>query len=339
MTEKGLMRAALCARYGDAAAVAMREVPRPVPGAGEVLVRIQASTLDSADRRIRALDMPPGFGPMARLAFGFRRPRQPIFGTTLAGTVEAIGPGVTRFQPGEAVVASTGAVQGCHAEYRVISERKAIVAKPEALGFEAAAAVIFGGMTARFFLEEKVKLTAGQSVLVIGAGGAVGIAAVHFAKAAGARVTACCSSGKANWVLAQGADAVIDYRAAGWPEAHHAAFDMVIDTVGAVPARQAAQLAREGGTLVVVSASLRDLLALPTLKARTGRVVVGGMVPDHAEGLARVMAHAEARRLRPAIGARFPLERIAEAHALIDAGHKAGSIVITMGPADLSAPS
>ncbi|MCZ8374829.1 MAG: NAD(P)-dependent alcohol dehydrogenase [Beijerinckiaceae bacterium] len=331
MSDLPMMRAALCERFGDASAVRVAEVPRPVPGNGEVLVRIHASTLDSADRRIRALDMPPGFGPMARLAFGFRRPRQPILGTALAGVVEAVGPGTSRFRPGDAVVASTGAAQGCHAGYRVIAERKAIAAKPAALGFEEAAAVIFGGMTARYFLEEKAPVTPGETVLVIGAGGAVGVAAMHLARAAGATVTACCSAGKANWVQSHGAGGVIDYRSPDWFSAHEGVFDLVVDTVGAMPARQAARLARPGGTLVVASASLWDLLALPMLKALTGRVVVGGMVPDEAEGLARVMAHAEAGRLRPAIGARVPLERIGEAHALIDGGHKTGSIVITMG--------
>ena len=331
MSDLPMMRAALCERYGDASVLRVGEVARPAPGTGEVLVRIRASTLDSGDRRIRALDMPPGFGPMARLAFGLRRPRQPILGTALAGNVEAIGPGVTRFRPGDAVVASVGAALGCHAEYRVIAERKAIVPKPATLAYDEAAAVIFGGMAARFFLEDKVTVSAGQSVLVIGAGGAVGIAAVQLARAAGAEVTACCSAGKANWVQSHGAGAVIDYRSSDWFSTHEGVFDLVVDTVGAMPARQAARLARPGGTLVVASASLWDLLALPTFRARTGRIVIGGMVPDDAEGLARVMALAEAGRLRPAIGARVPLERIGEAHALIDAGHKTGSIVITMG--------
>lgn len=326
-----MMRAALCEQFGDASAVRVAEIPRPVPGAGEVLVRILASTLDSADRRVRALDMPPGFGPMARIAFGFRRPRQPIFGTALAGIVEAVGSGVTRFRPGDAVVASTGAAQGCHAEYRVIGERKAIAAKPAALGFDEAAALIFGGMTARHFLEEKAPVSPGETVLVIGAGGAVGVAAMQLAHAAGAEVTACCSAGKANWVQSQGAGAMIDYGAPGWPFSHQGAFDLVIDTVGAMPATKSVRLARHGGRLVALTASLWDFMAMPWLNARSGRSVLGGMVPDKAEGLARVMALAQAGRLRPAIGARFPLERIGEAHALIDGDHKTGSIVITTG--------
>ncbi len=326
-----MMRAALCERFGDASVVRVAEVPKPVPGDGEVLVRILASTLDSADRRVRALDMPPGFGPMARLAFGFGRPRQPILGTALAGIVEAVGPGTSLFRPGDKVVASTGAAQGCHAEFRVIGERKAIAAKPAALGFEEAAAVIFGGMTARHFLEDKAPVTPGETVLVIGAGGAVGVAAMQLAREAGAKVSACCSAGKANWVQSQGAESVIDYRAPGWPDAYHGAFDLVIDTVGAMPAAQSVRLARPGGRLVALTASLWDFMAMPWLNARSGRSVIGGMVPDNAEGLARVMARAETGRLRPAIGARFPLERIGEAHALIDGGHKTGSIVISMG--------
>ncbi len=333
MQTRPMMRAALCERYGDAASMRMADVPRPAPGPGEVLVRIFASTLDSADRRVRALDMPSGFGPMARLAFGFRQPRQPILGTTLAGIVEAVGPGVTRFREGDAVVASTGASMGCHAEYRTIAESKAIAPKPPALSFEDAASVIFGGMTARYFLEEKARIEPGQRVLVIGAGGSVGIAAMHLAKAAGAVITACCSGEKANWVMAHGADAVIDYRNTALTDTHKASFDMVIDTVGALSVAAALPLVPPSGRVLALTASLWDLLSLPWQNAVSGRKVIGGVVPDTAEGLTRLMALAEAGTIRPGIGATFPLDRIGEAHALIDARHKTGSIVITMSPA------
>lgn len=330
MTDILMMRAALCERYGDASSLRVANVPRPHPGPGEVLVRICASTLDSADRRVRALDMPQGFGPMARLAFGFRRPRQPILGTTLAGIVEAVGAGVTRYREGDAVVASTGASMGCHAEYRIIAESKAIAPKPPGLSFADAAAVIFGGMTARYFLEDKARIEPGQRVLVIGAGGSVGLAILHMAKAAGAVVTACCSGEKADWVTAHGADSVIDYRKTVLTDIHKPAFDMVVDTVGALPVAAMLPLVPPGGRVVALTASLWDLLSMPWQNAVSGRKVIGGVVPDHAEGLARLMALAEAGTIRPGIGATFPLERIGEAHALIDAGHKTGSLVIMM---------
>jgi NADPH:quinone reductase-like Zn-dependent oxidoreductase len=324
-----MMRAALCERYGGAETVRVAEIPRPVAGSGQVLVRILVSTLDSGDRRVRQLDLPPGFGLIARLAFGITRPRQPILGTALAGIVEAVGEGVTGFQPGDAVVASTGAAQGCHAGFRVIGAGKGIVAKPESLPFETAAAAIFGGMAAHYYMVERARVTAQDRVLIVGAGGAVGLAAVQLAKAAGAHVTACCSAGKAALMRQQGADAVIDYRQQD-PLLAGGTYDVVFDTVGTRPVRDWFAVVPKGGRICPVAASLFDLLAAPLFNMTSGRRVLGGVAPDTAEALARVMALAGQGILRPVIGARYALSEIAQAHAAIDAGHKTGSIVITL---------
>lgn len=327
------MRAALCERYGGAETVRVAEVPRPVPGAGEVLVRIMASTLDSGDRRVRSLDMPAGFGLLARPALGFTRPRQPILGTCLAGQIEAVGAGVSRFRPGDAVIGSTGARMGCHAEFRVMREGDALVPKPASLGFDEAVALVFGGMAARHFLIDKAAVQAGDRVLVVGAGGSVGSMAVQIARAAGAHVTALCSAGKAEWVRALGAHDVLDSGRDVTPAGGATGFDLIIDTVGHNPVRAWLPLLPRGGRLCAVAASLPDMLAAPVLSAASGRRVLAGMVPDTAAKLAGVMALAEQGAIRPAIGASFPLEAARDAHALIDQGHKTGSLVITMAGA------
>lgn len=323
------MRAALCEGFGGPDTVRVADVPKPRPGDHDVLVRIRASTLDSGDRRVRSLDMPPGFGPLARLAFGFRKPRQPILGTALAGIVEAVGPAVTRFRPGDEVVASTGAAQGCHAEYRVIGETKGIVHKPPALGFDEAAALIFGGMAASQFLLDKARVAAGERVLITGAGGALGILAIQIAKARGAHVTASCSAGKADWVRSFGADAVLDYRS-GAPIPTEPGFDIIFDTAGSRPVREWFPLLRPQGRICPLAASLLDLLAMPLLNLRKDRKVLGGVATDTALHLARLMEMAKAGQVRAAISARIPLEDIRRAHEIIDGGHKAGSLVITM---------
>lgn len=329
MTVHTMMRAALCEGYGGAETVSLADVPRPEPGPGEVLVRIHASTLDSGDGRVRRLDMPPGFGPIARLVFGFTRPRQPILGTTLAGTIAAIGPGVTTFAPGDAVVASPGAAMGSHAEYRVIKLGKAIVPKPEGLSFEVAAASVFGGMASRHLMVDGAGVSAADRVLVNGAGGVLGLAALQLAKAAGAHVTAVCSAGKADLVRANGADAVIDYRRED-PRQGTGRYDLVFDAALSSPVRHWFPVVAKGGRICAATASLGDLLAMPWFNLVSGRRVIGGVVPETADALAKVIALAAAGTLRPHIGARIPLDRIRDAHALLDSGEKIGSLVITM---------
>jgi NADPH:quinone reductase-like Zn-dependent oxidoreductase len=329
MTRAAMMRAALCEGFGGAETVRLADIPRPEPGPGEVLVRIHASTLDSGDGRVRRLDMPPGFGPIARLVFGFSRPRQPILGTTLAGTIAATGPGVTTFAPGDAVVASPGAAMGCHADYRVIKLGKAIVPKPQGLSFAVAAASVFGGMAARHLMVECAKVNAADRVLVNGAAGVLGLAALQLAKAAGAHVTAVCSAGKAELVRAHGADAVIDYRQQD-PRQGGAAYDLVFDAAGSTPVRHWFSVVPKGGRICAATASLGDLLAMPWFNMVSGRRILGGVVPETAAALAQVLALAATGTIRPHIGAQIPLDRIREAHALLDSGQKRGSIVITM---------
>jgi NADPH:quinone reductase-like Zn-dependent oxidoreductase len=142
------MKAAVCRRYGPPANVKIETVPLPIPKAGEVLIRVRATTVSSGDWRIRAFAMPRGFGLIARLMFGLTGPRNPILGTELAGEIAALGEGVSRFKIGDEVVAFPGSDLGCHAEYRAMPAEGRIVQKPDILSIEEAAAMCFGGATA-----------------------------------------------------------------------------------------------------------------------------------------------------------------------------------------------
>lgn len=257
------MRAVFCRAYGGPEVVSVGEAPRPEAGPGQILIRVLASTVSAADRRIRAQDAPTGFGLPMRLVFGWSRPRQPILGTDLAGIVEAVGAGVTRFAPGDAVIANVGAALGCHAEYRVLPETAAIVKKPAGLSFEEAAALVFGGTTALFYLREVLALQPGEHLLVNGAGGAVGSAAVQIAKAMGATVTAVGSNGKRDLLLSLGADDVLDYARAPVPGTV-ARYDAILDCHGSLTHRASKPALTGQGRLGLVVAGLPDYLAMPS---------------------------------------------------------------------------
>ncbi len=179
------MRAWVCNDYGSTDVLELQHAPAPRRGPRDVLVRVVAASVSSADVRIRTQNLPRGFGLMGRLAFGLTRPRQTVLGTDVAGVVEAVGREVQGFQPGDAVLGVAGTAMGCHAEYCVLPATKPLVHKPARLSFAEAASLPFGGMTALHFLN-KAQLQAGEKVLVVGASGAVGSAMVQLARHRGA---------------------------------------------------------------------------------------------------------------------------------------------------------
>ena len=166
------MKAAVCTAYGPPEVVRIQEVPTPTPGDGEVLVKAAATSVNSGDARLRALNVPRGMRVPARLRMGLTKLRQPILGFEMAGRVDAVGPGVSGLQPGERVVVSRGFRFGCHAEFAVVSAQGSVVKVPEQLSDQDAVALCFGGSTALYFLG-RGKLAAGESVLINGASGAV----------------------------------------------------------------------------------------------------------------------------------------------------------------------
>lgn len=199
------MRAAMCRAYGPPDVVRIEEVERPEPKSGQVLIRIRATTVSSGDWRVRSQTVPRGFGLMMRAVFGFTRPRNPVLGCELAGEIAAVGKDVTGFKPGDAVIGYPSFPNGCHAEYRTMQATDRIVRKPDCLSFEEAAALCFGGATALDFLRDRAALKAGEHLLVIGASGALGSAAVQLAKNFGALVTGICSAANTGLVRSLGA--------------------------------------------------------------------------------------------------------------------------------------
>jgi NADPH:quinone reductase-like Zn-dependent oxidoreductase len=323
------MKAAVYERYGPPEVVQVKEIEKPVVGDDEVLIRVRATTVSSGDWRVRSLEVPFGFRFLSRAIFGFNAPRQPVLGSELAGDVEAVGRNVTKFKEGDAVVANAGARMGCHAEYRAMPEDGAIAPKPATLSYEEAAALSFGGTTALHFLKTKGRLKRGEKVLVIGASGAVGSAAVQLARHFGAKVTGVCSTANLELVKSIGADEVIDYTNEDFTQSGEA-YDIVLVAAGAMPFTRCRRSLKENGRLLLVVAGLPEILQIPWAAMTSSKKIFAGPAPESVRDLRVIRELAESGVFKPLIDRHYPLDRIVEAHAYVDTGRKKGSVVITM---------
>ena len=328
------MRAYTYDRFGPPEVLALKEVPKPVPGDHEVLVRIRATTVTAGDWRVRSLEVPRGFGLLSRLALGLSGPRQPILGSELSGEIEAVGKAVTRFRVGDPVFGFTGMRLGCHAEYRCLPEEghgrkdEAVALKPANLGFEEAAALSFGGTTALSFFR-KAKLKRGENVLVVGASGGVGTAAVQLARHFGASVTGVCSTANLELVRSIGADRVIDYTREDFTRSGER-YDVIVDTAGTAPFSRCKGSLAEGGRILVVLGSLPEVLRAPVVSLTSTKRIIGGVVSWGVEDLRFLASLAEAGHYRPVIDRRYTFAEMVEAHRHVDAGHKRGNVVVSV---------
>ncbi len=322
------MKAAVYHQYGSPDVVQLTEVEKPTPKDNEVLIRTRATTVTSGDWRVRSMNVPAGFGLLARLALGVTGPRQKILGTELAGEIESVGRNVRRFKPGDHVFIFTGAKMGCHAEYKCMPEAGAIALKPSNLTFDEAAAISFGGTTALDFFR-RGKLKRGERVLINGASGGVGTAAVQLARHFGAEVTAVCSSANAELVHSLGASRVIDYTKEDFTRGAET-WDVIVDVAGTAPLSRVRKSLAERGRLLVILGNLADMLRAPLVSMRGSRKIIAGPAGERPEDLRFLGELAEAGEFRPIIDRRYPFDQIAEAHRYVDTGRKRGNVVITM---------
>jgi NADPH:quinone reductase-like Zn-dependent oxidoreductase len=317
------MKAAIYRRYGGPEVVQIEEVPTPAPTSNQILVHIHASALTVGDVRLRAAD------PFAaRLIFGLFRPKLHILGDGFAGTVAQVGSAVTRFKTGDIVFGTTQMRFGAHAEYICVDANEVVDHQPADISHEQAAAVHFGGSTAWFFLQ-KARIQPGQKILIYGASGSVGSAAVQIARHLGAQVTAVCSGANADWVRRLGAHEVIDYTREDF-SLRPADFDVVFETVNKAHYPALLRVLKPGGIVILGSAMLGGFLrgALTNLRGRYK--MLGGVAVERREDLAFLKALLEQGALQPAIDRVFPLQHISEAHAYVQQGRKKGNVVILM---------
>lgn len=300
------MKAIVASKFGGPEVLQLQEVEKPAPKDHEILVKVHASTVTAGDIRMRTLNVPPAFWLPARITLGFTKPKHPIYGMELAGEVEAVGNGVTRFKVGDQVFASTLAQNfGAHAEYKCLSEDGLVLSKPRNMTFEEAAAVPIGGPTALRLLR-KGKIQRGQKVLIYGASGSVGTYAVQIAKSFGTDVTAVCSTENLSMVKALGTNRVIDYTREDFSTGG-AQFDVIFDTAGKCPKAQAVKALMPGGLFVTIA-------KLNTRQSLEELVFVHELI--------------EAGKLRAVIDRCYPLEQAVEAHRYVGTGRKAGNVVI-----------
>lgn len=318
------MKAWICRRYGGPDVLEMAEVPTPTAGPGEILIRIKATTVASGDWRTRSLEVPRGLGLVARLMMGINGPRQPILGTELAGTVEAVGSGVTAFRVGDKVLGFPGGAMGSHAQFRVMAADGPVVPMPSGLSFEEAASLPFGAMTALDFLR-RAGMKAGDKVLVIGASGCVGSALVQLARHMGAHVTGVTSAGNLDLVRGLGAERVIDYATTDFT-AEDSRYDIIADTVGNVNFEKCLPVLAEGGRFLAIAGGLGDMLA--TLRPRQGKRVIAGPASERREDLREVADLAASGALRPVIDSTYDFAEMPAAHGRTDSRRKRGSVVV-----------
>ncbi|HEV8355646.1 MAG TPA: NAD(P)-dependent alcohol dehydrogenase [Gemmatimonadales bacterium] len=310
------MRASVCTRYGPPEVLELREVATPSPGSKQVRIRIHATAVSVTDCRVRSdlSSAPLAMRFLARLAVGFGRPRQPILGSAMAGEIDATGKDVKRFAVGDRVFGYSGMRFGGNAEYVCLKETGSLITgglvpAPSNLGFAEAAAIPYGGLMALHFLR-RAEVRSGQRVLIYGASGAVGTAAVQLARAFGAEVTGVCSTANLELVRSLGAERVIDYTREATPGAR---YDLVLDAVG-----------------VRKTSALKEACRNALLPGGKYSSVDRGMPRMTASGLLVLSELIEAGKLKPVIDRRYQLEQAAEAHRYVELGHKKGNVVITV---------
>lgn len=323
------MKAVINTRYGGPDVLRLAEIDRPDVAGDTVLVRVRATQVTAADWRMRASAFPGVLWLPGRLMAGLFRPRKTVLGTDFAGEVAEIGARVTRFAPGDRVFGFSGA--GGYAECLAIPQTGCIARIPEGLGFEEAAALPFGALTALVFLRDFGELQPGQRVLVTGASGGIGVYAVQIARALGAEVTAAASAANLELVRGLGASRALDYRAEDIAPAG-AGYDLIFDCVGALSFPKARRALKPRGLFLPLEFAGREMLQ--ALRARLAggpriRLAVSGDTQEDLDALAAMVGEG---KLRPVIDRSYPLERIAEAHAYVQGRHRKGSVVVTLGP-------
>jgi 2-desacetyl-2-hydroxyethyl bacteriochlorophyllide A dehydrogenase len=322
------MKAIICTKYGPPEVLQLKEVEKPSPKDNEVLIKIFATAVSSGDARIRSFkDIPPIPWLIFRLAMGLRKPRKKILGFVLAGEIEAVGKDVKLFKEGDQVFGATGFGLGAYAEYKCLPEDGILATKPVNMTYEEAAAVPFGGQTALHFLR-KGNIQSGQKVLIYGASGAIGTAAVQLAKCFGAEVTGVCSATNLELVRSLGADKVIDYTEEDFTKSGET-FDIIFDTVGKSPfAGSVRSLKKKGYYLRAVHMTVSPVVRGLWISMTSSKKVIGGVAKDRIEDLLFFKELIEAEKLKSVIDRSYPLEQMAEAHRYVDKGHKKGNVVI-----------
>ena len=302
------MKAAVCTKYGPPEVLQIKEVPKPIPGKGQLVIKVHAGAVTASDCIIRGFTVTGIYKILMGLTIGFRRPRKQILGMVFAGEVESVRGDVKNFQIGQRVFGFDRFGFGSDAEYKSVSADGLVLGMPVNMTFEDAAALPFGGLLALHYLR-KSGLQTGEKILIYGAFGAIGTAAVQLANTMGAHVTGVCSTANVELVRTLGADTVIDYTKTDFME-QGTIYDVVLNAAGKKKAPiDPGKTLRQCGTYVTIDdgtprPAIRDLIYLSEL--------------------------AEQGQFKAVVDRIYPLTEIAAAHAYVDKGHKKGNVLINI---------
>lgn len=318
------MKAIINKKYGTPNVLQVARIDNPVPKDNEVLVRIKATTVTSADCMMRR-----GDSVMSRLMLGFKSPKKKyqILGLEFSGIIESTGKKVSKFNSGDEIYAFRGFGTGCYAEYKCIKENDSIGLKPENLSFSEAASVVDGATTALFFLKEKANIQKGQKVLINGASGSIGTFAIQLAKYFGAEVTGVCSTGNIELVKSLGADKVIDYTQEDFTKGSET-YDIIFDTVGKSSFRKCKNVLKFGGKYLVTVWTFNRVLLSVLTKLCKKRKLIFAMSINKKEALEFLKSMIETGKLKTIIDKTYSMDKISEAHQYVERGHKKGNVVV-----------
>jgi NADPH:quinone reductase-like Zn-dependent oxidoreductase len=330
------MKAVVCTKYGPPDVLQLKEVENPAPKDHELLVRVHATSVQYGDLVARnfkdisprQFNMPLLFWLFAKLSFGFRKPKITILGGEFAGEVEAVGKEVQSFQPGDPVFGYLGQSMGAYAEYLSMPEDGCLTIKPANMTYEEAATVPYGAIMALGLLR-KAHIQPGHKVLINGASGAIGSAAVQLARSYGADVTGVCSTPGVALVESLGADRVIDYTREDFTQRDET-YDLIFDVLGKAAFSRCKRVLKPNGIHLFASFKTKQLLQMLWTARIGSKRVICALAPGSREDLLAVKELIEAGKVKAAIDKRFPLEQTAEAHRYVENGYKEGSVVITV---------
>lgn len=326
------MKAIVYREYGSPDVLKLEEVEKPTPKDNELLIKIHATTVTATEATFRR-----GEPLIARLFTGLTKPKNTRLGEELAGEIEAVGKDVTRFKIGDQIFGTAGPEFGANAEYICLPEDGVLTIKPANMDYEEAASSVDGVLTALPFLRDTGNIQSGQKVLINGASGSVGAAAVQLAQVFGAEVTGVCSTSNVELVKSLGADKVIDYTQEDFTQSQET-YDLIFDTVGKTSFARCKKTLKPNG--IFLEAAINGLGLLPQVLwtamfgSKKVKIAATGLRPegDRRKDLVFLKELIEAGKIKPVIDRCYPLEHIAEAHRYVDTGHKKGNVVISLEP-------
>jgi NADPH:quinone reductase-like Zn-dependent oxidoreductase len=323
------MKAIVYKKYGPPEVLQLKDVEKPTPKDNELLIRIYATTVTATECTFRK-----GEPLFSRLFTGLRRPKITTLGEELAGEIEAVGKEVKLFKEGEKIFGTAGPGFGANAEYICIPEDGVLARKPTNMNFEEAASSVDGFLTALPFLRDKGNIQSGQKVLIYGASGSVGAAAVQIARYFGAEVTAVCSSSNVAWVKRLGARKVIDYTKEDFSQSGEA-YDIIFDAVGKTSFSRCKSSLKEKGIFLETSIGLGifpQVLWTSMFGGKKAKITATGLRPpkERTKDLIFLKELMETGIIKPVIDRRYPLDEIVQAHGYVDQGHKKGNVVINV---------